>query len=195
MGANKEGPCQLEEAAHNQLHRGGCIEKTTGMVQSPFTTLHFHLMTPYILSLGSVQLHRISELSVAACNFKMFSMQCEDKRHVRLGGPFFTNPVHSIVSLWVFSYPLILNTGDSQPFILRTTEIPGPEVLWGVKWHQNNWFDELSSPDKLSTKQTGQATNSAPFIFNYSLLAARLDKITPNKKMVGRIMWRNNARL
>lgn len=77
--SNKEGPCQLEEGAHNQLHRGSSIEKTPCIIQSPFTTLHFHLMTPYILTLVSIQLHRISELSVPACNLKMFFMQCRNK--------------------------------------------------------------------------------------------------------------------
>lgn len=79
VASNKEGPCQQEEGAHNQLYRGGSIEKTPCIIQSPFTTLHFHLMTPYILTLVSIQLHRISELSVPACNLKMFFMQCEDK--------------------------------------------------------------------------------------------------------------------
>ena len=87
VAPNKEGPCQLEEGAHNQLYRGSSIEKTPCIIQSPFTTLHFHLMTPYILTLVSIQLHRISELSVPACNLKMFFMQRGDRD--RAGGPFF----------------------------------------------------------------------------------------------------------
>lgn len=58
-------------------------------------------------------------------------------------------------------------------------------VIEGVEWHQNNWFDEPSSPGRHLTKQTGQATNSAPFIFNYTLLTALEDNVTSRKK-VGR---------
>lgn len=137
-------------------------------------------MTPYILTLVSIQLHRISELSVPACNLKMFFMQCEDKGE---WGAIFSSSQRSLKCELV-SYFGSINSKYrwfAAPLYTGPPRFPVMECYRGVEWHQHNWFDELSSPGQHSTKQTGRATNSAPFIFNYSLLTSLADNVTPGK--------------
>lgn len=137
-------------------------------------------MTPYILTLVSIQLHRISELSVPACNLKMFFMWCRDKRE---RGALFSS-IQCSLKCELTSYFESINSKYRwfpAPFHTGPPRFPVMGCYSGVEWHRHNWFDELPSPGQHSTKQTGRATNSAPFIFNYSLLTSLADNITPGK--------------
>lgn len=150
-----------------ELHRGSCIEKNPYMAKGitpppAFTSLHFHLMTPYIVTLVSIQLQRVNEFQNVFLSRALIKVQTCD-----------LFPFQSINSKyrWFVTPFYAQDHWDSLSW----------GVIEGVEWHQNNWFDEPSSPGRHSTKQTGQATNSAPFIFNYTLLTALEDNVTHGK--------------
>lgn len=99
------------------------------------------------------------------------------------GGPFFSSTQRSLKCKLV-SYFGSINSKyrwSAVPLYAGPPRFPVMECYRGVEWHQHNWFDELSSPGQHSTKQTGRATNSAPFIFNYNLLTSLADNVTPGK--------------
>lgn len=172
LAPDKEGPCQPEEGAHNRLHRGSATERTPCIIQSPsFTTLHFHLMTPYILTLVSIQLHRIRELSVPACNLKMFFMQCGDKgvdgggREVGWGGGHLFSSIQRSLKCEPASYFESINSKYRwfpAPFMHRTTEIPCHGVLqqYRVTPTQLIWWAFLPRPALNQTNWPGDQQRS-----------------------------------
>lgn len=180
VASNKEGPCQLQEGAHNQLHRGSSIEKTPCIVQSPFYNSTFPFNDTLHINPGQ---HPITQNKWIICA----SMQFENVFHAMRGqgrvGGLFSSSQRSLKCELV-SYFGSINSKYrwfAAPLYTGPPRFPVMECYRGVEWHQHNWFDELSSPGQHSTKQTGRATNSAPFIFNYSLLTSLTDNVTPGK--------------